>query len=71
MLNRICIMPQKGCQGMKNARIEAAFKYIFSVKPVIVHTSLELKEKKVRRFAGKLGNFTQFKGDNNSYAFHL
>lgn len=80
MLNRICIMPQKGCQGMKNARIEAAFKNIFSVKPVmirtegrniIVHTSLELKEKKVRRFAGKLGNFTQFKGDNNSYAFHL
>ena len=80
MLNRICIMPQKGCQGMSNARIIGAFKSVFSEEPVkirtegkniIVHTSLEIKEKKVRRFADRLGSYTQFKGENNSYSFKL
>lgn len=80
MLNRICITPQKGCQGMSNARIESAFRNIFSVKPVmirtegkkiIVHTPLELKEKRVRRFADKLGSYTKFKGESNSYSFNL
>ncbi len=80
MLNRICITPQKGCQGLSNARIKSAFKNIFSEEPVmirsegkniIVHTPLELKDKKVRRFADKLGAFTQFKGENNSFSFKL
>lgn len=80
MLNRICITPQKGCQGLPNARIKSAFKNIFSEEPVmirsegkniIVHTPLELKDKKVRRFAGKLGTFTQFQGGNNSFSFKL
>lgn len=80
MLNRICITPQKGCQGLSNARIKSAFKNIFSEEPVmirsegkniIVHTPLELKDKKVRRFAGKLGTFTQFQSGNNSFAFKL
>lgn len=80
MLNRICITPQKGCQGMSDARIKVAFKNVFSEEPVkirtegkkiIVHTQLELKEKRVRRFADKLGSYTQFKGENNSYAFKL
>ena len=78
MLNRICITPQKGCQGLSNARIKSAFKNIFSEEPVmirsegksiIVHTPLELKDKKVRRFADKLGTFTQFQGGNNSFSF--
>ncbi|MCI8548925.1 MAG: hypothetical protein HFJ38_08630 [Bacilli bacterium] len=80
MLNRICITPQKGCQGISNARIKSVFKNIFSEEPVmirtegkkiIVHTSLELKDKKVRRFADKLGSYTQFKGGSNSYSFNL
>lgn len=80
MLNRICITPQKGCQGLSNARIKSAFKNIFSEEPVmirsegksiIVHTPLELKDKKVRRFADKLGTFTQFQGRNNSFSFKL
>lgn len=80
MLNRICITPQKGCQGLSNARIKSAFKSVFSEDPVmirsegkkiIVHTPLELKEKKVRRFADKLGSFTKFKGESNSFAFNL
>jgi hypothetical protein len=80
MLNRICITTQKGCQGLSNARIESAFKNIFSENPVmirlegkniIVHTNLELKDKKVRIFAGKLGNFTKFQGENNSFSFKL
>lgn len=78
MLNRICITPQKGCQGLSNARIKSAFKNIFSEEPVmirsegkniIVHTPLELKDKKVRRFADKLGTFTQFKVE--TILFHL
>lgn len=40
-------------------------------KNIIVHTPLELKDKKVRRFAGKLGTFTQFQGGNNSFSFKL
>lgn len=80
MLNRICITPQKGCQGLSNARIKAAFKSVFSEEPVmirteskqvIVHTPLELKEKRVKKFADKLGSYTQFKGNNNSFAFKL
>lgn len=80
MLNRISITPQKGCQGLTNARIKSAFKNIFSEDPVmirsegkniIVHTPLELKEKKVRRFASKLGSFTQFQGRDNSFSFKL
>lgn len=80
MLNRICIMPQKGCQGLSNARIASAFKSVFSTDPVmirsegrniIIHTQLELKDKKVRRFADKLGSYTQFKGADNSYSFKL
>jgi len=80
MLNRICITPSKGSNGLTNARIIAAFKNTFSQEPVmirsegkniIVHTPLELKEKKVRRFAGKLGSFTQFQGKDNSYSFKL
>lgn len=80
MLNRICITPQKGCQGLSNARIKSAFKNVFSEDPVmirtegkkiIVHTPLELKEKKVRRFADKLGSVTKFKGESNSFAFNL
>lgn len=80
MLNRISITPQKGCQGLTNARIKSAFKNIFSVDPVlirsegkniIVHTSLELSDKKVRRFADKLGSFSQLKGEDNSFSFRL
>ena len=80
MLNRICITPQKGCQGLTNARLKAAFKNIFSEdsvmirsegKKIIIHTPLELKEKKVRKFADKLGSFTQFKGGDNSFSFSL
>ncbi|MFR2535019.1 MAG: hypothetical protein ACLS95_07370 [Clostridia bacterium] len=80
MLNRICIMPQKGCKGLSNIRIKSAFKNIFSVEPVmirsegkniIVHTSLELKEKRVRRFASNLGTYTQLQGENNSFSFKL
>ena len=80
MLNRICITPQKGCQGLSNARIKSAFKNVFLEEPVmirsegksiIVHTPLELKDKKVRRFANKLGTFTQFHGENNSFSFRL
>lgn len=80
MLNRICIKPQKGCKGLSNVRIKSAFKNIFSEEPVkicsegkciIVHTPLELTDKKVRRFADKLGTYTQFKGGNNSYSFNL
>ncbi len=80
MLNRICITPQKGCKGLSNSRIKSAFKNIFSKDPVtirsegkniIVHTQLELKEKKVRRFAGKFGSFTKFEGRDNSFSFNL
>ena len=80
MLNRICITPQKGCQGLSNTRIKSAFKNIFLEEPVmvrvegkniIVHTPLELKDKKVRRFAGKLGTCYQFQGENNSFSFKL
>lgn len=80
MLNRICITPQKGCQGLSNARIESAFKNVFSEKPImirtegkniIVHTPLELKEKRVRKFANKLGSYTKFQGNNNSFSFKL
>ena len=80
MLNRVCITPQKGCQGLTNARLKSAFKNVFSEDPVmirsegkriIVHTPLELKEKKVRKFAGKLGSFTNFKGEDNSFSFRL
>lgn len=80
MLNRICITPQKGCKGLSNSRIKSAFKNIFSEDPVkvlpegksiIVHTQLELKDKKVRRFAGKLGSFTKFEGRDNSFSFNL
>ena len=80
MLNRVCITPQKGCQGLTNARLKSAFKNVFSEDPVmirsegkriIVHTPLELKEKKVRKFAGKLGSFTIFKGEVNSFSFRL
>ena len=80
MLNRICIMPQQGSQGLSNARIKSAFKNVFSQDPVmiraegkniIVHTPLELKDKKVRRFAGKLGTFTQFQGADDSFSFKL
>ena len=79
-LNRIHITPQKGCQGLSNARLEAIFKGVFGVSPVmirtdgkriIVHTSLELKEKRVRKFAGKLGSYTQFEGKDNSFSFRL
>ena len=80
MLNRICITPQKGSQGLSNARIKSAFKNVFSEDPVmirsegkkiIVHTPLELKEKRVRRFADKLGSVTEFKGESNSFSFNL
>ena len=80
MLNRICITPQKGCQGLSNARIKSAFKNVFSENPVmirtegkkiIVHTPLELKEKKVRRFASKLGSYAKFKCEGNSFACRL
>lgn len=80
MLNRICITPQKGSHGLTNARLNSAFKNVFSEDPVmirtegkniIVHTPLELKEKKVRRFANKLGSFTNFQGGNNSFSFKL
>lgn len=80
MLNRICIKVQKGSQGMSNNRIKAAFKSIFAEEPVmiraegrnvIIHTPLELKEKRVRRFADKLGAYTSFKGKDNSYSFNL
>ena len=80
MLNRICITTQKGCRGMSNARINGAFKNVFSVDPVmirtegkkiIIHTSLDLSDKKVRKFAGKLGDFTNFKGKDDSYEFYL
>ena len=80
MLNRITIMPQKGCQGMSNARINSLFKATFGSAPVmirtegrniIVHTQLELTDKKVRKFAKKMGEYTQFKGCYNSYSFKL
>ena len=80
MLNRITIMPQKGCKGMSNARIVSLFKASFGTDPImirtegrniIVHTQLELNEKKVRKFAKKMGEFTQFKGTDNSYSFKL
>ena len=80
MLNRITIMPQKGCQGMSNARVKSLFKAVFGSDPVmirtegrniIVHTPLELTEKKVRKFAKKMGEYTQFKGCDNSYSFKL
>jgi len=79
-LNRIHITPQKGCQGLSNARLEAIFKSVFGENPVmirtkckriIVHTPLQLKEKLVRRFAGKLGLYTQFEGKDNSFYFKL
>lgn len=80
MLNRICITPSKGCKGLSSSRIKSAFKNIFSEEPmkvlpegksIIVQTQLELKDKKVRRFAGKLGSFTKFEGRDNSFSFNL
>ena len=80
MLNRITIMPQKGCKGMSNARINSYFKATFGEAPtmirtegrnIIVHTPIELTEKKVRKFAKKMGEFTDFKGCDNSYSFKL
>ena len=79
-LHRIHITTQKGCKGLSNERLESAFKNVFGVTPVmiraegkriIVHTSLELKEKRVRKFAGKLGSYTQFEGRDNSFSFKL
>ncbi len=80
MLNRICIKAAKGSKGLTNARIKSAFKNVFLVEPVmirtegkniIVHTPLELKAKKVQRFAGKLGSYTHFEGEKNSFSFNL
>ena len=79
MLNKICIKPQKGCQGLSNDRIVSAFISIFCEKPkirtegrnIIINTHIELKEKRVRRFADKLGSYTNFKGKDNSYSFNL
>ena len=80
MINRITIMPQKGCQGMSNSRIKSIFKGVFGTEPVrirskgrnlIVQTPLELKEKKVRMFAKRMGSYTQFKGGDSSYSFRL
>lgn len=79
-LNRICIKPQKGSNGLTNKRITSAFVNVFSAEPVdirtegkniIVHTPLELKEKRVQRFASKLGSYTKFEGKDNSYSFSL
>lgn len=78
MLNRICITSQS--HSLSNARIKSAFRNVFSRDPImirfegkkiIVHTSLELSDKKVRRFANKLGTYTQFKGEKDSYSFKL
>ncbi len=78
MLNRICIATH--CQGLSNARIKSAFKNVFSEDPsmiqsneknIIIYTPLELKEKKVRRFASKIGSYAKFKCEGNSFAFRL
>lgn len=80
MLNRICIKPQKGSQGLTNARLKAIFKQVFSAEPImfrnegkkiIIHTSLKLTKKNVKRFAKKLGSYTNFKGKDDSYSFDL
>ena len=38
MLNRITIMPQKGCKGMSNARIKSYFKATFGEDPTMIRT---------------------------------
>ena len=80
MLNRISIITRKDSKGLKNIRIKGAFKNAFGVEPdeirvekrnIIVHTSLELKENKVRKFADNLGSYSQFMGSDDSYSFKL
>ena len=80
MLNRICIITRKDSHGLQNARIKGAFKNVFGQEPqsiridgrnIIVHTNIELKESKVRRFADNLGSYSQFVGVDDSYSFKL
>ena len=77
---RIYIKPGKGSQGLTNSRIRAYFKAAFGEEPtmircegryVIVHTNNQLKEKQVRKFASKLGNFQGFVKTEDSYLFNL
>ena len=70
MLNRITIMPQKGCKGMSNARIVSLFKASFGTDPImirtegrniIVHTQLELNEKKFASLPRRWENLLSLK----------
>ena len=79
-MDRIYIRPGKGSQGLTNSRIKAYFKVVFGEEPtmircegryVIAHTDMKLKEKQVRKFASKLGNFQGFVKTNESYLFNL
>lgn len=77
-MTTIRIKTQSG--SLSNERIKLAFRHVFKEEPeairaesrsLVIYTSQELNEKKVRRFAAKIGVFIHFKAEKNSYSFMI